>query len=54
MEELSSYQSFSEAQFQQLRKKYGASLAVVRKEHQLNFPILYQNHEFAIYELGKQ
>ena len=54
MGELSDYQSFNESRFQQLREKYGASLAVVRKEHQLNFPILYQNHEFTVYKLGKQ
>jgi len=53
MEELDGYQSFNEARFQQLREKYGVSLAVVGKEHQLNFPILYQNHEFVVYALGE-
>lgn len=54
MDELDSYDSFDKSRFNQLGEKYGASFAVTRKSHKLNFPIAYQNNEFAVYELDER
>ena len=53
MEELSGYDSFDEARFNQFKEKYGAIFAVTRESQQLNFPIVYQNNGFVVYELPK-
>jgi hypothetical protein len=53
MEDLRGYDSFDDARFNQLKKKYGASFAVTRKSQRLNFPITYQNNGFVVYVLRK-
>ena len=54
MEEIRGYDSFNEARFDQLKKKYGASFAVTRRAQQLGFPIVYQNEGFSVYALHEQ
>ena len=53
MEELRAYDSFDEARLKQLKRKYEASFAVMRKSQKLNFPIVYHNNGFVVYALHK-
>jgi len=53
MEELRGYDSFDETRFNQLKEKYEASFAVTKKSQKLNYPIVYQNDGFVVYELRR-
>ena len=48
---LGGYDSFKEDRVLSLSKQYDASHAITRKPHYLNFPKVYDNNQFVVYEL---
>jgi tetratricopeptide (TPR) repeat protein len=51
MSELWDYENMTEARCIALAERYGASHIVTRTDHQLRFPLLYQNERFSVYRI---